>query len=308
VAERNRSFVRPSQPEAPLLLGPSCGGVVSRSTNRPPPTAIRTEVAGELRRFRRSRGLSQLSLALSAGVSARHLSFIETGRSHPGREVLLKIGRALDLAEGEWRSLIVAGGYSAPFPSRGGVSASELASLAGQVSEALLALEPLPAVLVDAHWDVIMANRPYVRLHEILLGSSQFARGPLQITDLPRPNRVRELLDPALRGKLLDWEGVARSVLRRLDAEARSAWDPLLQSLLDEAARTSGLRVVPVAEAFPLRMHFSVGAVSLRLFSIVATWAVERPGLRVELLLPVDERSARALTRLVNPLERRLEP
>src|SRR3954470_6494445 len=114
-------------------------------------------VGQELRAWRERRRRTQLDLALDAGVSTRHLSFVETGRSQPGREMLLRVLRELDVPFREQNQLLLAAGHAPAFPER----ALEDPSLA-PVREALELVmrghEPFPAVSFDRHWNLVSAN------------------------------------------------------------------------------------------------------------------------------------------------------
>src|SRR5947207_5251715 len=101
-----------------------------------------------LREWRERRGLSQLELALDAGISARHLSFVETGRSKPGREILLRVTEQLELPFRERNQLLLAAGHAPAFPERS-LEDQELAPVREAVDLILRGHEPYPAVVVD---------------------------------------------------------------------------------------------------------------------------------------------------------------
>lgn len=259
------------------------------------------EVAIQLQRLRHSRGVSQLSLALSAGISARHLSFVETGRARPGRDVLLRLGDALELTDDELRSLLAAGGFGAIQAPARAASAAQLAPLLDSIQSLLAQLEPAPAVLIDARWDILMPNAAYVRISRLVSTPLAFPRGALALTDAPRPNRLRELVDPGVRRALQNWPELVGALLSRARADLRLSADPVLQRLVDEVMTTPGAAAACRAAesdarpAFPIRARLRVGRSAIDLFSVVSGWASDRPGLRVEMLHPVDEYSARAL-------------
>jgi transcriptional regulator with XRE-family HTH domain len=110
-----------------------------------------------LRDWRGRRRLSQLELALDAGISARHLSFIETGRSKPGREVLLRVLEHLQLPLRERNRLLLAAGHAPAFPERPLVD-RELAPVREALDRILTAHEPYPAMVIDGGWNVVAAN------------------------------------------------------------------------------------------------------------------------------------------------------
>jgi transcriptional regulator with XRE-family HTH domain len=242
-----------------------------------------------------------MALALSAGVSSRHVSFVETGRARPGREILLRLASALELSDDEQKALLAAAGFEAPQAPARAPSARQLGPLVGPIRAILARLEPLPAILLDARWDLLMPNAAYVRLSTVLRGSSPFPRGALELTDAPRPNRLRELIDPRVREAILNWHEVARAALSRARLEADLSRDPALHTLLREVATEgAGLPDASCEEPlFPIRVDVRLGGgARIRLFSLVTAWATAYPGLRIEMLHPANEAATRALVKL----------
>ena len=115
------------------------------------------QVGPLLREWRQRRRLTQLELALDAGVSARHLSFIETGRSKPGRDMLLRLGERLDVPSRERNLLLLAAGHAPAFPEHP-FGAPELAPIREALERILKSHEPYPAVVFDRHWNLVAAN------------------------------------------------------------------------------------------------------------------------------------------------------
>src|SRR5262245_9243589 len=111
-----------------------------------------------LREWRRRRNLSQLELALRSAVSARHLSFIETGRAQPSREMVLHLAERLEVPLRERNRLLLAAGFAPVFGERS-LDESEMAPVREALERFLAAHEPYPAVVVDRHWNVIASNR-----------------------------------------------------------------------------------------------------------------------------------------------------
>src|SRR5262245_44040190 len=115
--------------------------------------------AGALLRERRPRSnLSQLEVAMRSAVSARHLSFIETGRARPSREMVLHLAERLDVPLRERNHLLLAAGF-APFFGERSLDEDEMAPVRAALERFLSAHEPYPAVVVDRHWNVVAANR-----------------------------------------------------------------------------------------------------------------------------------------------------
>src|ERR1700748_931847 len=134
-------------------------------------TAIRTErshpvhVGDHLREWRQRRPLSQLDLAGDAEISARHLSFVETGRSARSREMVLKLAERLDVPLRERNVLLVAAGFAPAFPQRS-LDDPALKSARAAIDLVLKAHEPNPALAVDRHWNLVSANRMVAPLPE----------------------------------------------------------------------------------------------------------------------------------------------
>src|SRR5262249_50407645 len=115
-------------------------------------------VGALLREWRQRRNLSQFELALRSAVSARHLSFIETGRARPSREMILHLADRLDVPPREPTRLLMAAGFAPVFGERG-LDESEMAPMKEVLEQFLSAHEPYPALVVDRHWNVVAANR-----------------------------------------------------------------------------------------------------------------------------------------------------
>src|SRR3954454_1915220 len=161
---------KPSTPASPAILvelmARHCGRNGSRCRlprgNRgPSPQAIEsprmTEVGQLLREWRERRRLTQLELALDAGISSRHLSFVETGRSKPGRELLLKILRRLDVPFREQNRVLLAAGHAPAFPERP-LDAPELEPVRQAIDVILSRHDPYPGLAIDRHWNLVAAN------------------------------------------------------------------------------------------------------------------------------------------------------
>lgn len=258
-------------------------------------------VGGLLRSWRAARGASQLDLALRAGVSARHVSFVESGRARPSRAMLASLADALDVPEAERGALLVAAGF-APEPA----AASEAAAAASlahvdRAADVILArLEPYPAAVLDPHWNVLRANAGALRFLALFFGPDELAAlGPL--------HTVRLLFAPALRARVLNWDEVAVASLQRLHREAL-AGDAAARALLTELRAAgplpAGGDVVDLAHApspvIPLEV--SVPGGTLRLLVTITTLGtphdVAVQALRLEVYLPADDATDAALRAL----------
>lgn len=262
--------------------------------------------AGELLRYwRKRRGLSQLALGLSAGVSTRHLSYVETGRAQPSRELLLLLARNLRLPRHERSAVLAAAGYSAK-PAGGPLDAPELTSMRHAVELLLRQSEPFPALVVDHRWEVTMVNAAFARLHAMLASNDLVA---YQLLPAPRPNLIERLFDPSgIRAHLRNFDAVASAFLDRLMRDrARS---PAIDPLLERVRRFPGVvglerapdRGHPGAILVPLEIV--VGRSVLSLVTTVTTLGTQSDQalaeLHIESLLPADratEDLLRALAR-----------
>jgi len=242
-----------------------------------------TDFGRLLRQWRSTRGMSQLDLALGADVSSRHISFIETGRSTPSREMVLLLSGALGVPLRQRNALLRAAGY-APIYRETSLDDPEMA-------EMLRALRLIlqqhgrtgGAVAFDRRHDLIMANAAYVRFARLLLGEACGDLEPLVVTPAPRPNMLRLLFDPAgLRPHVANWEVVARELLVRVRQEAMASRDPALDELLQTAMAYPGVPADwcrpefdgSAARVLPVEVRLPQGLV--RLFSTVATLGTAR--------------------------------
>ncbi|HEY4702409.1 MAG TPA: helix-turn-helix domain-containing protein, partial [Streptosporangiaceae bacterium] len=114
-------------------------------------------VGEQLRSWRERRHVSQLDLSLQAGISARHLSFVETGRSKPSSGLILRLSEELDVPLRERNVLLLAGGFAPAYPERG-LDAPPLSAVTEAMRQVITAHMPNPALAVDGHWELIDAN------------------------------------------------------------------------------------------------------------------------------------------------------
>jgi transcriptional regulator with XRE-family HTH domain len=254
-----------------------------------------------LQYWRGVRRKSQLALALEAEVSARHLSFVETGRARPSREMVLTLAAALDVPLRERNDFLLAAGY-APLYRESDLDAPELAPARQAIGRVLGQQEPYPAVVLDRYWNLVRSNRGADRLFGLFLDPAA----------LPRPaNVLRLMFDPAgLRPFVANWEALAPALLRRVHREAvGGAADEATLELLEEilsypgVPRSWGLPD-PVALSPFVPVHFRRGVLSFCYFSVVTTLGtpqdVTLQELRIESFFPADGATgegARALAR-----------
>ena len=131
--------------------------------NRPAAATADSGFGRLLRQWRAQRGLSQLDLAVEAGVSSRHLSFVETGRAQPSREMVLLLARALDVPLRDRNDLLVAAGY-APVYRRSDLDSPAMAHVRRALDFILRQQEPYPALVLDRHWNILQVNAGSARV------------------------------------------------------------------------------------------------------------------------------------------------
>jgi transcriptional regulator with XRE-family HTH domain len=255
-------------------------------------------VGALLRHWRTARRLSQLELSLDADVSSRHLSYVETGRSQPSREMVLRLADALEIPLRERNALLVAAGY-APRYFETGLAAPEMAQVRSAVELILRHQEPYPAFVLDRHWDIRMANQAGPRCTRFLLGA-----------DPTESNMIRLVLHPdGLRRVMVNWEETAGDLIRHLHNEiAASPADERAERLLAEVLAYPGIparwrtREIGAPTTPLLTTIFSKGDVELRFFSTFTTFGtphdVALEELRIECTFPADEGTAAACRRL----------
>jgi transcriptional regulator with XRE-family HTH domain len=244
-----------------------------------------------LRAFRSERSVSQLELAAKAGISTRHLSFVETGRSVPSRETVLILGEALRLSLRDRNTLLGAAGYAPAYQETplAAVSAPIRQAIAGM----LTAAGAHPSWVINRRFDVIQMNRAA----ETLLKT--FCAEPPTAT----PNLARLLLSPrGLRGAIVNIERVILHVLERILREvggvhARAPGDDeFLKELLPAAAELRSRGVQPY-DTMLVPVTFLKDDLRLSLFTAITTFGspsdVALQELRIETLFPLDEASAR---------------
>ncbi|HSU12414.1 MAG TPA: helix-turn-helix transcriptional regulator [Pseudonocardia sp.] len=255
-------------------------------------TATTTQEAGDLlRQWRRRRGLSQLALAGAAGVSARHLSFVETGRSRPSRAMLLRLGEHLDVPLRERNALLLAAGLAPVYPERR-LDDPPMAAVADAVTRILAAYEPFPALVVDRHWELVDANDAVAVL------TAGCAPALLE----PPCNVLRLCLHPdGLAPRILTLGSWRAHLLARLRHQIATTGDAHLQELLDELRTYPAPPAEPAPHAAPV-VPIRLAAPDGRELAFLSTTTLfGTPGdvtvdeLAIEAFLPADDATAEAL-------------
>jgi len=263
------------------------------SATRPDPKAPPSELGDLLRYWRDVRGVSQLDLSFEAGVSQRQISFIESGRSVPGRDTLLTLAQTLDVPLRERNALLLAAGY-APVYSVTPWNAQEMQSVTRALERVVRQHEPFPAIVMDRHWNVLMTNDAAPRFFGCFID--------MAAREGPR-NMLHLMFDPqGMRPFVADWDTVARSLLQRVyresvghvvDAGTRRLLEELLAypDVPHDWKTHHGPSAAPTMPVIP--MGFVSEGVVLHYFSVVTTVGapqnVAAQELRLECMFPADD-------------------
>lgn len=255
-----------------------------------------SEVGSLLRQWRERRGATQLELALDAGISARHLSFVETGRSKPGRELLLQVLERLEVPFREQNRLLLAAGHAPAFPERS-LEDPDLAPVRDALDVILSGHEPYPAVAVDRVWNLVAANSAMLALVESIDIDPALLEPPINV--------MRVGLHPRGLGPLFvnlrDWHA---HWLKRLEGQLATSGDEQLAALIDEVAGYSlhehdGVSEIAGSEMLgPVKVR-TPGGGELAFFGMFASFdtpfEVTTSELAIELLFPADRTTAETL-------------
>jgi transcriptional regulator with XRE-family HTH domain len=244
-----------------------------------------------LREWRQRRRLSQLELALQADISTRHLSFVETGRARPSREMVLHLADHLDVPLRERNGLLLAAGYAPSYPEST-FGSPQLAPVRRAIRQVMQGHEPHPAVVVDRLWNLVDSNS----------GVALLTAGVIPELLEPPVNVLRLSLHPGgLAPSIVNLGEWRAHLLARLRRQLRVAADPLLLDLYDELRRYPCAQPEPAPEipgagdiVVPLRLRH--GGRELSFFSTVATLGtpldVTAAELVIESFFPADEQTA----------------
>lgn len=242
-----------------------------------------------LRSWRQRRSCSQLALAAEAGVSQRHISFLETGRSNPSREMVVHLGVALEVPLRDRNAMLIAAGYAPVYAERS-LGDDDLADIRRAIEMMLTAHEPFPAYVIDRHWNVVLTNE----------AASRLVLGLMPSAAAHATNIARLVLHPdGLRSATDNWRELAAATVLRLEREASERPDDDgLRELLDEVSRypdmpdRRSLSLVPKAHEVLIPVRVTLGGQPASFFTTIATLAsptdVTLQELRIETLLPAD--------------------
>jgi transcriptional regulator with XRE-family HTH domain len=254
-----------------------------------------------LKQWRERRHMSQLGLAVEAEISTRHLSFLETGRAQPSREMVLLLSRVLDVPVRKRNELLTAAGY-APIYRETTLDAPEMAQVRQAMSYMLRQQEPYPAMVLDRHWNILMTNDAMSRV------TAQFV-DPEAVKELGTPNAMRLSYHPrGLRPYIVNWESTAaafiqwlhRDLLRAGDEETRRLLDELL-SYPDVPRQWQSLDLDASTAPF-LAIELKKGDARFSFFTLLASlgtpYDITLHELRIECFFAADTATETALKRL----------
>lgn len=261
--------------------------------------------AALLKHWRTRRGLSQLDLAIAADVSSRHISFLETGRSSPSAEMVVRLAASLDVSLRHVNTMLRAAGHPPWY-----AEPSTIDPLPAGVRSAIDLMkqhhEPFPLVVIDRGYQLLDANQGAVAL----LAASMEELGPVELSGL---NLARFTLDPDLGGRLIvNHDAVARDLVGRMQRELLADPDnETLRELLEDLLSSPGAREWrgpdPTAPSEPtLDLRIRVGRETwsfvLVVSALLAPLEVTLDELRIELWFPADEVTAAGCAALAPPV------
>lgn len=242
-----------------------------------------------LKDWRGRRRISQLDLSLSADVSARHIAFLETGRSKPSRGMVVQLSEALMVPRADRNALLNAAGFSALYRRRE-FSDAEMAHVHAAVSWTLERHDPYPALAVDRHWSIVMANR---------CGTSLIGGVGLQVGD----SLLQAIMNSqVLRDAVENWPDMARHLSVRLRTEsAHLGGDAILDKAADKLSEEVGAKPEAADAALQavVPTRYRAGGMVMSFFSTIAQFGsaedIALADLKIELMFPADEVTKQAL-------------
>ena len=266
--------------------------MVSRQRQQPTHS---TRFGARLSEWRGQRRESQLSLALTANVSQRHLSFIESGRAQPSRDMIIRLCDALDIPLRERNELFNCAGYAALYPERP-LEGSEMRSVRDALRRIVDHHEPYPAFVVDGKWRVVMNNKGASRIVAACLDEETVRA----VSTDGCLNFMRMMFEPTrMRTRILNWTFVAPRLLARLRREAGGDALSPSSALLRELSPAANCGQVAIENfeslAPTVPLEISIDGSTLTLFNTITTFGtpqdVALQELRIEMAFPADSKT-----------------
>ncbi len=208
--------------------------------------------------------MSQLDLASLADVSTRHLSYVETGRSSPSRELVLHLARHLDVPLREQNDLLMAAGYAPAF-SELDLDAPAMRPVVAAIETMLARSEPNPTLVMDRHWNLVLANDAALMMTQGV--AEHLLEPPLNVVELT--------LHPDGLGPMIsNLDEVAAHLIHRIRRQYAVTGDQALAELAAEAERLvpNATSIHPITTAAALTVHMRLGGVQTTLLSVVSTF------------------------------------
>ena len=255
------------------------------------------------RHWRQRRHLSQLDLAESAAISQRHLSWLETGKSQPSREMVLRLAEALEVPLRERNSLLHAAGFAAQY-RESSLDEPNMAPIRNALAQVLKHHEPFPAVVVDRRWNRVMGNSA----SDLMLSlAGAPASGGTESSEEPFNLAAATLAPEGLRRFITNGEVALPLFVQRLRSEALSSGDPATISHVEALIRAAGdlPEVTPSPEPLlpVMPLDLDIDGLKLSLFTIMSTFGtpqdITTDELRIEAFYPADEETRTFFTTAV---------
>jgi transcriptional regulator with XRE-family HTH domain len=246
-----------------------------------------------LKHWRSQRNFSQLDLSMASGVSQRHISFVESGRARPSRDMVLKLAVVLDIPLRQQNKMLTAAGF-APIYSEFDLSAPEITPIRRALEFTLRQQEPYPALVMDRYWNQVQLNQGAEKLMQWLLAGQTI---PTEIG----PNLMKLMLHPeGAKDHVANWEAIAPHLIHRVHREAiADGQDERSQTLFDTLLTYPGIRELWQAPATSnwqvplLTVNFLKAGQQLSFFTTITTLGTPQDitlqELRLECMFPADE-------------------
>ena len=257
-----------------------------------------------LRRWRELRRLTQLDLALDAGISARHLSYIETGKTLPSREMLLALAQTMDLPLRERNLLFLAAGY-APLYEQTPLDDARMDEARSALQLILRQHEPYSAFACDRYWNLVMANAAYVGFLQYTVGARAARLEPYAVLPETRLNVLHLIFeDGPLRRVIVNWQEVAKTLLEQVQRTALWTHDHELHALIAALLAYPGVPQAwreprldtPRRLLLPCELTHLGAAHNARMFSTMTTLSgpqdITLQDLHIEAFYPADAETA----------------
>jgi transcriptional regulator with XRE-family HTH domain len=249
-----------------------------------------------LREWRRHRRLSQLELATHAEVSTRHLSFVESGRAQPSRDMILHLAQYLDIPLRERNALLVAAGFAPAYAERP-LEDSSMEAARSLIDQLLQGFEPYPALTIDRHWQLVSSNQATLRLLDGL--APEWLQPPINVLRL---SLHPDGLAPRIRN-LAQWRA---HLLHRLTQQIEATHDPQLIELQREVQRfpaPADMTACASASAIAVPMQLEVRGRVLSMISTTTVFGspvdITLSELALEAFVPADAQTAQALREMM---------